>query len=110
MPICSTFTIRGVSLDAVRLLLFLFSLLRKAKQWFSAVDPWEKCSNAFLAKFFPVGKINILRNKISSFQQNNDESIAEAWEGFQLYITACPHHGMQNWFLIQTFMAQAFRM
>jgi hypothetical protein len=39
-----------------------------------------------------------LRNKISSF-----ESIAEAWERFQEYITACPHHGMQNWILIQTF-------
>jgi hypothetical protein len=34
LEICSTFTIRGVTQDAVRLCLFPFSLLGKAKQWF----------------------------------------------------------------------------
>jgi hypothetical protein len=34
LEICSTFTIRGVTQDAVRLHLFPFSLLGKAKQWF----------------------------------------------------------------------------
>jgi hypothetical protein len=29
------------------------------------VSTWENCSNAFLAKFFPLGKTNALRNKIS---------------------------------------------
>jgi hypothetical protein len=33
LEICSTFTIRGVTQDAVRLRLFPFSLLGKAKQW-----------------------------------------------------------------------------
>jgi hypothetical protein len=53
------------------------TLLGKAKQWFysnkEAVSTWEKCSNAFLAKFFPLGKTNALRNKISTFQQVMDE-------------------------------------
>jgi hypothetical protein len=56
LEICSTFTIRGVSQDAVRLRLFPFSLFVKAKQWFffnkEVVSTWEKCSNAFLTKFF----------------------------------------------------------
>jgi hypothetical protein len=82
LEICSTFTIRGVTQDAVRLRLFAFSLLGKAKQWFysnkEAVSTWEKCSNAFLAKFFPLGKTNALRNKISGFQQLMDGTIAEA--------------------------------
>ena len=107
LEICSTFTIRGVSADAIRLRLFPFSLLGKAKQWFyadrEAVDTWEKCSNAFLAKFFPLGKTSALRNKISSFQQHSDETISEAWERLQEYISSCPHHGMENWFLVQTF-------
>jgi hypothetical protein len=72
LEICSTFTIRGVTQDAVRLRLFPFSLLRKAKQWFysnkEAVSTWEMCSNAILAKFFPLDKTNALRNKISAFQ------------------------------------------
>ena len=80
--ICSTFTIKGVTQEAIRLRLFPFSLLGKAKQWFysnhNAVDTWEKCSNAFLIKFFSMGKTNALHNKISSFQQQADESIPEA--------------------------------
>jgi hypothetical protein len=43
------------------------------------VSTWEKCSNAFLAKFFPLGKTNALQKKISGFQQLTDETIAEAW-------------------------------
>jgi hypothetical protein len=84
LEICSTFTIRGVTQDVVRLCLFPFLLLGKAKQWFysnkEAVSTREKCSNAFLALFFGLGKTNALRNKISKFQQLTDETIAEAWE------------------------------
>jgi hypothetical protein len=64
LEIYSTFTIRGVTQDAVHFCLFPFSLLGKAKQWFysnkEVVSTWEKCSNAFLAKFFPLGKTNAL--------------------------------------------------
>ena len=70
--ICSTFSIKGVTQEAIRLHLFPFSLLGKAKQWFysnrNAIDTWDKCSNVFHVKFFPMCKINALRNKISSFQ------------------------------------------
>ena len=34
LEICSTFTIKGVTRDAILLCLFPFSLLGKAKQWF----------------------------------------------------------------------------
>ena len=70
LDICSTFTIKGVNQEAIRLRLFPFSLLGKAKQWFysnrNAIDTWDKCSNAFLVKFFLMGKTNALCNKISS--------------------------------------------
>jgi hypothetical protein len=60
LEICSTFTIRGVTQDAVHLRLFPFLLLGKLKQWFysnkEVVSTWEKCSNAFLAKFFRWAK------------------------------------------------------
>jgi hypothetical protein len=90
----------------VRLCPFPFSLLGKAKQWFysnkEAVSTWEKCSNTFLAKFFPLGKTNVLRNKIFGFLQLMDETITEAWDRLQDYISACPHHGMEEWFIIQS--------
>ena len=50
-----------------------------------------------------MGKTTALRGRISSFQQTSDESIPEAWERFQDYILACPHHGMEGWLLIQNF-------
>jgi len=98
---------KGTTMDVIRLWLFPFSLLGKAKTWFysnkEAFTTWEACSNAFLAKYFPVGKTNALRNRISGIQQLPDETIPEAWERLQEYIQACPHHGMEEWLIIQNF-------
>jgi len=73
MEVCGTFTIKGVTFDAIRLCLFSFCLLGKAKKWFYAnhdeSTTWDRCTNAFLEKFFSMGKTNALRGKISSFQQ-----------------------------------------
>ena len=84
LELCSTFVIKGVSQDAIRLRLFPFPLLGRAKQWFyankTAVDTWDKCAKALLAKFFPTGKTNALRGRILNFQQASNESIPEAWE------------------------------
>ena len=41
--------------------------------------------------------------RISSFQQQHDEFVPEAWERLQDYISECPYHGMENWLLMQTF-------
>ena len=52
LEICNTFKMKDVTPDAVRLRLFPFSLLGRARQWFyanpEAVNTWEKCSAAFL--------------------------------------------------------------
>jgi hypothetical protein len=32
-----------------------------------------------------------------------DETITEAWEHLQDYISTCPHHDMEVWFIIQSF-------
>jgi hypothetical protein len=57
----------------------------------------------FVAKFFQLGKTNILRGKISSFQQSGLESIPEVWERLLQFIFTCPHHGMDDWLVIQSF-------
>jgi hypothetical protein len=66
LELCKTVVIRGITADIIRLHLFPFSLLGKVKQWFykdkEFINTWNKCSAAFLAKFFP------LRGKILSFQ------------------------------------------
>jgi hypothetical protein len=80
LDIYKTFTIRGITQDAVHFCLFPFLLLGKAKQLFysneKAVSTSQKCSDAFLMKFFSVGKTNALWNKISTFQQVKDATSA----------------------------------
>jgi hypothetical protein len=72
LDIYSTFTIKDVPRYAILLRLFPFSLLERAKQWFYANKEknttWALCSTNFLTKFFPLGKTNALRGKISNFQ------------------------------------------
>ena len=67
------------------------------------MDTWNKCAKAFLVKFFPTGKTNALRGRISNFQQASNESIHEAWERLQEYILSCLYHGMDNWLILQNF-------
>ena len=72
LELCDTVVIKDVAQNSIRLRLFPFSLTRKVKQWFyqnkEAIDTWEKCSAAFLAKFFPMSRTSALRGKISNFQ------------------------------------------
>ncbi|XP_066360870.1 uncharacterized protein [Miscanthus floridulus] len=107
LKLCNTIVIKDVAPASIRLCLFPFSLTGKAKQWFhkekEAVNTWDKCSAAFLTKFFPMGKTNALRGRISNFQQSATESIPEAWKRLQDYIQACPHHGIENWLVLQNF-------
>src|SRR6185312_2400659 len=32
-----------------------------------------------------------------------DETIPEVWERLQEYVQACPHHGIEEWLIIQNF-------
>ena len=65
LKLCDTIVIKDVEPESIRLSLFPFSLSEKAKQWFykekEAIKTWDKCSVAFLAKFFLMGKTNALR-------------------------------------------------
>lgn len=107
LEIGSTINIDGIDQDIILLRLFPFSLEGRARKWFYTnkedINTWAKCSEAFLAKFFPIGKTVALRRKIISFQQQKTETIPEAWERFQGYISDCPHHGLAGWLLMQTF-------
>ena len=71
LELCDTIVIKDIAPASIRLRLFPFSLAGRAKKWFykdkEAVNMWDKCSVVFLAKFFPMGKTNALRGKISNF-------------------------------------------
>eukprot|EP00257_Ricinus_communis_P015627 XP_015573586.1 uncharacterized protein LOC107261128 [Ricinus communis] len=80
----------------------------RAKEWLkdegiSTFDSWNKLVKAFLAKFFGQEKTVRLRTELSTLRQLDDESLYEYWRRFKRLQRKCPHHGIQEWLLIQTF-------
>ncbi|XP_057248189.1 uncharacterized protein LOC125493537 [Beta vulgaris subsp. vulgaris] len=105
---CDTVKINNVSEDAIRLRLFPLSLRDRAKEWLrdegvGMFDTWGKLAKAFLVKFFGQEKTAKLRNELATFEQHDDESLYEAWRRFLRLQRQCPHHGIPEWMLIQTF-------
>ena len=108
LDICDTFKINGVSTDAIRLRLFPFSLQDKAKLWLGSLAPnsitsWDTLSKAFLTKYYPPGKTAKYRQDLAGFRQQPGESLYDAWERFKDLQRHCPHHGIPEWLLMQTF-------
>ncbi|XP_052177527.1 uncharacterized protein LOC127791584 [Diospyros lotus] len=108
LEICDTIKMNGISEDAIRLRLFPFSLRDKAKVWLNSKAPnsfttWAAVSQAFLSKYFPPGKTAKLRNDITSFVQFDGESLYEASERFKELQRRCPHYGLPNSLIVQTF-------
>jgi len=70
LELCDTIIMKDVTPKIIKLCLFLFSLLGRAKQWFykdqEAINTWNKCSTTFLAKF-SIGKTSALSGRISNF-------------------------------------------
>ncbi|KAL2938379.1 Protein HEG-like protein 1 [Bienertia sinuspersici] len=105
---CDTIKINNVTDDAIRLHLFPFSLRDRAKEWLrdeskGKFDIWDKLVKAFLVKFLGQEKMAQLRNQLATFQQEEDESLYDAWRRFYRLQRQCPHHGIPEWMLIQTF-------
>ncbi|XP_074283239.1 uncharacterized protein LOC141607789 [Silene latifolia] len=98
----------GVSEDTFRLMLFPFCLRDKADRWLNVHPPntfttWDALAKAFLAKYYPSSKTAMLQNEIVTFQQEDKESLGEAWDRYQDLIASCPHHGITSWYVTQTF-------
>jgi hypothetical protein len=92
----------------MRARLFPYSLLRKALQWFHAqpvemVQNWNALMRAFMKEYYSPGKTQSLRNKIATFSQYPTETISEAFECFNEYTRAVPHHNFPKENLMQKF-------
>ncbi|XP_071917054.1 uncharacterized protein [Coffea arabica] len=108
LEICDIIKFNGVSDDAIKLRLFPYSLRDKAKVWLQSHPPntfttWAELTKAFLNKFFPPGKTAKLRMDITSFSQQEGETLYEPWERYRELQRRCPHHGLPDWLVVQTF-------
>jgi hypothetical protein len=108
IQLCQTFNMYGVTQDQMRARLFPFSLLGKALQWFHAqpaemVQNWNVLMRAFMKEYYSLGKTQSLLNKIATFAQYSTETISEAFERFNEYTRAIPHHKFLKEDLVQKF-------
>nr|GEW32583.1 reverse transcriptase domain-containing protein [Tanacetum cinerariifolium] len=92
-----TLKYRDVPNDAIKLMLFLYSLEGAARIWYEKEPPnliltWDDLVNKFVNQFFPPSKTTHLKNEISRFTQRFEETFGEAWERFKEMLRACPHH------------------
>ncbi|XP_074297496.1 uncharacterized protein LOC141628226 [Silene latifolia] len=97
----------GVPEDTLKLMLFPFSLRDKVDRWLNVHAPntfttWDTLAKAFLDKYYPSSKTSMLRDEITTFQQEDGESLGEAWDRFQDLLARCPHHGTPAWYITQT--------
>lgn len=88
--------------------LFPFSLRDKSKSLLLAqpqgsTTTLDDLLKTFLAKYFPPSKSTKLRSEITSFCQQDEESLYDAWEHFKDLIRRCPHHVIPEWLKVQTF-------
>ncbi|KAK9033768.1 hypothetical protein V6N11_049952 [Hibiscus sabdariffa] len=108
LEICNSFKIHGVSNDVLKMKLFPYSLRDKAKTWLNNLQPgslqsWTQLCRSFLAKFSYTNMTDHLRNQITSFRQEDDEAMHEAWERYRDLFRCCPMHGLAEWTQVSIF-------
>nr|GEZ83714.1 reverse transcriptase domain-containing protein [Tanacetum cinerariifolium] len=96
--ITATLKYRDVLNDAIKLMIFPFSLEGAAKIWYEKEPPnsiltWDDLVNKFVNQFFPPSKTTHLKNEISRFTQRFEETFREACDRFKEMLRACPQNG-----------------
>ncbi|KAK8690786.1 hypothetical protein V6N13_074312 [Hibiscus sabdariffa] len=108
MEICNSFKIHGVSNDVLKLKLFPYSLRDKTKAWLSnlprgSLQSWTELCRSFLSKFSYTNMADNLRNQITSFRQEDDKAMNEAWDRYKDLFKRFPMHGLPKWTQVSIF-------
>ena len=86
---------------------FPFTLKKRAKKWFITLgrefDSWRDMEDAFLHKYYSVGKTSAVRRAIREFSQGPGEVFYDAWERLRDLLRQCPHHGIPKHEITQIF-------
>jgi hypothetical protein len=81
--LCNTVRQEGVSDEWFTWNLFPYSLTSEAKTWYSFASfevegDWNKLTNKFCEKVFPISKVQHLRRQVITFTQGEEEGIDQA--------------------------------
>nr|GEW37626.1 reverse transcriptase domain-containing protein [Tanacetum cinerariifolium] len=108
LHVTQSIKVNGVTDDAIRLYLFLYSLTHHATTWFDRLPmnfilSFNQMATKFLSKYFPPSMVTNLRNKITNLRQRPDKWLFEAWKRYKLSIDRCTNHNMLPVTQIDTF-------
>jgi hypothetical protein len=106
--LCSCLVIAGMSQDALKWKLLPFSLMGRAKQWYSLnvrsmEGDWESLWKAFCLTFFPTPQVVKLRREVICFEQQKTGSLGAAWARFMKTVESGPDLGITEPIILQYF-------
>ncbi|GJZ42927.1 reverse transcriptase domain-containing protein [Tanacetum coccineum] len=108
LAICNMYKYDETQSEAVKLLIFPFSLCDEAKTWFNELNEesiisWKQMRRVFINRFFPPSLFNRFLLEIRNFSQNICESLTEAWLRLKSMLQKCHRHGLTKGAIIQVF-------
>ncbi|GJW48570.1 reverse transcriptase domain-containing protein [Tanacetum coccineum] len=108
LAICNMFRYGETQIEAVKLMIFPYSLSDKAKTWFNELNEesiilWDQMRKVFINIFFLPSLFHRLLLKIRNFSQNVCESLTEAWLRLKNMLQKCHGHGLTKGAIIQIF-------
>jgi hypothetical protein len=106
--LCNTVQQEGVPNDWFKWNLFPYSLVDEAKRWYSFAsfevgENWNQLMRKYCDKFFPISKIQHIREQVINFTQGEEEGIDQAWNHFNELIEQEPRLGSSGNVLLHTF-------
>ena len=85
-----------------------FTFKEQSKEWFFTLgrefNSWRDMEDAFLCKYYSVGKTSALRRAIRKFSPRLGEVFYEAWKRLRDLLRSCPHHGIDYMQFIHAIM------
>ena len=96
--VCEFNQFHNVPSETAKMRFFPFTLKERAKEWFFTLGrefaSWRDMEDAFLCKYYSVGKTSAVRRAIREFSQGSGEVFYEAWERLRDLLRQYPHHGI----------------
>ncbi|KAK2410681.1 hypothetical protein QL285_046032 [Trifolium repens] len=99
----------GFTDSQIKLRLFGFTLIGRAKDWLQCIPSgtittWKELEDKFLERFFTTDQFLARRADITGFEQGETESLYEAYERFKMLLRKCPNHCLDNMEQMQIFI------
>ncbi|GAU41120.1 hypothetical protein TSUD_288100 [Trifolium subterraneum] len=105
---CTMCRPEGYTDSQIKLRLFGFTLIGRAKDWLQCIPSgtittWKELEDKFLERFFTNDMFLARRADITGFEQGESKSLYEA-ERFKLLLRKCPNHSLDNMEQMQMFI------